>query len=525
MNDRVILVAALVLLAACGSGGSSAPGGVPSAGLPNGASTLPVIPEVTSANGVAALTLTAALDSAGRPAFFWNGSEAAPTIRVHPGDQIQLRYQNNLPETCGLGLESDTNLHFHGLTTSPTQPGDEVITTNAAPGASFNYVVSIDSDQPPGLYWYHPHPHGLTNWELGNGMAGAIVVEGIADEIPSLAGMRERVIVLRDPPNDPSVGASEQAPQFAKVQRLSRLSTLAATRTVSGATSSPSCPEAPETDNTPTINGVRTATIGIQPGERQLWRILNGSGNRHFDIAVPGAQMQLVAQDGVPLADYAGGMTTQTISDIVIPPAGRAEIIVTGPSQPEPLVSNCYDAGPAGDPNPQIVLGQLVNDGGVTQTARVRKPLGLRMKQAYRVAPPPPSAQRTVHFQEDPSGTQFFINGLQYDPSGPAAYTVTTGTTEEWTIENDTDEVHAFHTHQVHFVVEAVNGVPNAAPHWLDTVDIPPQAHGSQGFAVTPSTVKILVDFRDPVIRGTFLFHCHLTEHEDAGMMAKVVAQ
>ncbi len=515
---RAIFYASLVFLAACGGGGVSSSNNSVAAvpPLPTSASSLPIISEVASSNGVASLSLTAALDPAGRPAFFWQGNEVAPTIRLHPGDEIHLHYQNNLPQTCGLGLVSDTNLHFHGLTTAPTQPGDEVIATNAAPGSSFDYVVKINPDQPPGLYWYHAHPHGLTNWEVGNGMAGAIVVEGIADEIPSLAGLRERVIVLRDPPNDPSVAASETAPALAKARRVA---SLAATRSLTD--SSSSCPA--ETNATPSINSVRTATIGIQPGERQLWRIVNASGRRHFDLTIPGTQMQLVAQDGVPLLDYAGAQASQIVNDIVIPPAGRAELVVTGPAQPQPLVSNCYNAGAAGDPNPQIVLGQLVNDGGATQTAHVAKPLGLRMKLAYRVAPPPPAARRLIHFQEDSTGTQFFINNAAYDPSGAPAYTVQAGTTEEWTIENDTDEVHAFHIHQAHFIVESTNGFPNPTPHWLDTVDVPPQGHvNGQSF---PASVTLLIDFRDPVIRGTFLFHCHLTEHEDGGMMAKIAAQ
>lgn len=63
----------------------------------------------------------------------------------------------------------------------------------------------------PDCTWYHPHPHGLTDWQAGNGMAGAIVVEGIAGEVPQAAGLRERVIVLGDPPNDPTCSAKISA--------------------------------------------------------------------------------------------------------------------------------------------------------------------------------------------------------------------------------------------------------------------------------------------------------------------------
>lgn len=523
MRFRRITAGALCCaLAACGGAGArSTPPSTPT--LPTNAVNLVSIPEVDSVNGVASLTLTAQYDSNDRPAFFYSGNEVAPTIRVHPGDTIQLTYVNNLPEFCGLGIVSNSNLHFHGLTTSPNQPGDEVILTNAAPGSSYTYIVVIDPDQPPGMYWYHPHPHGLTNWEIGNGMGGAIVIEGIADEIPSLAGLRERVIVLRDVFDDPSVSVAEGDDEARRQARVAAFRRAQDDDGGGGGQGSSSlC--APETDKTPTINGAPTASIGIQPGERQLWRVLNASGVRHFDLQIPGEQLQLVAQDGVPLVDYtgAGGVQSLMVSDIVIPPAGRAEFVVTGPSAPTPLISKCYNAGPIGDPNPQVTLGQLYNDYGTTSTARVARPMGLRMKQSYRVPPPPPSTTRVVHLQE--TDTAFYINGVTYSTAAPSMFTVKTGTTEQWTVENDTDEVHDFHTHQVHFIVLATNGIPNPTPHWVDTVDVPWQTYTPQG-ATNPSTVTILVDFRDPVIAGTFLFHCHITDHEDGGMMAKITAQ
>jgi FtsP/CotA-like multicopper oxidase with cupredoxin domain len=99
--------------------------------------------------------------------------------------------------------------------------------------------------------------------------------------------------------------------------------------------------------------------------------------------------------------------------------------------------------------------------------------------------------------------------------------TVHSGTVEEWTIENDTDEVHVFHIHQIHFVVEDVNGTANPVPHWVDNIDVPPMGHGVRG-SLHPSTVRVLMDFRDPIIRGTFYYHCHILDHEDNGMMAKI---
>jgi hypothetical protein len=118
---------------------------------------------------------------------------------------------NGLPQFCAVGVETDANVHFHGLHSSPLPPGDNVVTTKAVPGGSTGYVIHINPDQPPGLYWYHAHVHGLSAWEVGNGLSGAIVVEGIANYVPQTAGLRERVIVLRDPPVSSSLAAGEQS--------------------------------------------------------------------------------------------------------------------------------------------------------------------------------------------------------------------------------------------------------------------------------------------------------------------------
>jgi FtsP/CotA-like multicopper oxidase with cupredoxin domain len=472
---------------------------------------LPAIPEVASSGGVATLDLVARLDDAGRPAFFWQGHEVAPTIRVRPGDAIRVRYENDLPQTCGFGMASDSNLHFHGLSVAPSAPGDDVLATTVRPGKSFDYVVRVDLDQPPGLYWYHPHPHGLTNWEIGNGMAGAIVVEGIADAVPEIAGLRERIIVLRDIPRDPSLAAAlapdaKRAPIAANFASRDQDDQYAA-------------PCGVETASQTTINGIPAATLGIRPGERQLWRILNASGHRHFDLEVPGVQMQLVARDGVPLGSYPGARPIEQRRHLVIPPGGRAEFVITGPQRPQMLYSLCYDTGPGGDENPGAILGELDDDGGAGPAGRVAAPIGLAAHQPYRAAPPRPSVARTVRFSED--ARRFYVNGVAYRPAQAPLFTARSGTTEVWTIENASLEVHVFHIHQVHFVLESTNGAPNRDPHWIDIADVPPGSRDRQGH-IRPSRIVVLVDFRDPAVRGTFPFHCHMADHEDNGMMATV---
>ena len=141
-----------------------------------------------------------------------------------------------------------------------------------------------------------------------------------------------------------------------------------------------------------------------------------------------------------------------------------------------------------------------------------------------------PIRQRKLYFSEapvnpsDPTGpTNFFItvDGQTphvFDPAAPPAIITQTGAVEDWTIENRSQENHAFHIHQLHFLVLEQNGVPVNNPVLLDTINVPYW----DGKSSTYPSVKLRLDFRDPEIAGTFVFHCHILEHEDGGMMGKI---
>src|SRR5207245_6383603 len=149
---------------------------------------------VASHDGVLQLTLTAARGATqvgGRRviAQVYNGSYLPPTLRVQPGDVVRLRLVNALDET--------TNLHMHGLAVSPLGASDNVF-LHIAPGRAQDYEIRIPATHAPGLYWYHPHPHGRSDEQVRNGMSGALVVEGLLDPFPELRDVREHVLLLKD---------------------------------------------------------------------------------------------------------------------------------------------------------------------------------------------------------------------------------------------------------------------------------------------------------------------------------------
>src|SRR5437879_1160968 len=159
-------------------------------------------PELRAKNHTLSLTLHAAIGRDGKNAFYFNGQPNAPTLRVSPGDQLKIAYINDLSSKpqgrCLIGPCLDmTNLHFHGLTVSPDAPQDDDLDMMANPGQTLHYDVQIPKDHPPGLYWYHTHPHGESYQQALDGMSGALVIEGIESYFPALAGLPERVLVVR----------------------------------------------------------------------------------------------------------------------------------------------------------------------------------------------------------------------------------------------------------------------------------------------------------------------------------------
>jgi FtsP/CotA-like multicopper oxidase with cupredoxin domain len=390
-----------------------------------------------------------------------------------------------------------TNLHFHGLHVSPNRPQDDVLTMMAAPGETLHYSVRVPPQQPPGLYWYHTHSHGESYIQDLDGMSGAIVVEGIERYVPEVVNMRERILVLRD-----LVLPSDAA------ERKSVMESVAMQTTQCG-----TAPEKPE--RAFTVNGSLRPQIDIAPGERQFWRIVNASPDRYADLQLDSATLDVVALDGMPLSFHDRSIRKRSMSHVLVPPAGRVEAIVTGPPADShaALRSLCFDTGPDGDSNPAMVLADIVSARPSTPQARPAlggAPVYVTFPSTVLKSAETTEPQFVVNFTEDKQG--FYINGQKFEMDSGPMLTVDVGSLQHWRVTNPTREVHPFHIHQVHFLTYAVDGNAVKDPVWLDTVNVP---YGS--------SVDLVMDFTDPIIRGMSLFHCHLLNHEDKGMMAKIL--
>ena len=496
-------------------------------------------PALFSANGNLTVNFSyqTATDADGRTLFCFMTPDGLenPTLHVHPGDHLVINVTNNTPATppvleinppnCGATelTSSSLSMHFHGTNTSPSCGQDEVVNTLINSGQTFTYNVQFPANEPPGLYWYHPHAHMLVEAALQGGGSGAIVVDGIQDFQPVVAGMRQQILMIRDQnvAGNPTPGGS-----------------------------------IPSWDLT--LNNIPIAypeeipaVIQMLPGERQFWRVSNSSADTIIDLqvlydGVP-QKLQIVSFDGVPAGSQDGTGQGQIVNatDILLPTAGRAEFIVTAPPASVKTASFLtlnINTGPDGDDDPQRTLATIqVSQGAGDATARNDKRVPAAIGPTWprrfaNLASAKVDADRTLYFSEvlsDPSNplspTNFYITEAGatptlFDPNNPPAIVTTQGSVEDWTIQNQAQENHEFHIHQIHFLVLSqnnfeVNGSqpdPSILGQYLDTIQVP-FWDGNPDHPFPSVTVRM--DFRGADI-GDFVYHCHIAGHEDGGMMA-----
>jgi FtsP/CotA-like multicopper oxidase with cupredoxin domain len=532
---------------------------------PSVGATVPEPADLRSQNGVLKLDLTVRNftepDGSTRFCYFDTNGNQSPTLRLNPGDLLILNLKNDLTdsshavpaatnshthasaeknsdpcESSTMSLTS-TNLHFHGLTVPALCHQDDVLKTSIQPGDSpFEYKFRIPENEPPGLYWYHPHIHGFSKPQVLGGASGAMIIEGIERANKRVAGLPERVIIIRDQdlvnPNSPPAKSEPVVPKFL----VDHDGDAANTGTGFGKPAkdlSINFVPVPYPDYPP-------AAIQMKPQQRQFWRVLNASAITYLNLAVlykhAPQKLGIVALDGAPL--NSNGVTGDFISwqdHLGVPPGGRVEFIVTGPPAGVPglLVTRTVDTGVGGenDPNRMIATITASDDAPEPKSKLASSPAPLPAPARPWLGNVAPVRIRKLYFSEkleDPnnpnSATTFYLTveghtPTPFDPSsGIPDIIAKQGEVEDWIIENRSPELHAFHIHQLHFMLVAWDGVPINEPFLRDTINVPFHSAADLQY---PS-VRLRMDFRDPNTIGTFLYHCHLLEHEDGGMMGLI---
>jgi FtsP/CotA-like multicopper oxidase with cupredoxin domain len=408
-----------------------------------------------------------------RFAYTYNGSTPGPTLRVRPGDRLVITLENR--------LDRDTNLHTHGLHVAPAV--DDIFLM-IPPGGSHTYTYDIPADHRSGLFWYHPHVHEHVAEQVAAGLAGTIIVADHLDDIAEIAASHERIWILADPP----IGTSSQI------------------LSVSGMTQM----QGREGDQV-LVNGIHQPHIEAKAGTLERWRVVNASASRYYRLAVDGHPLQIIATDSGRL------IAPVMVDSTLLAPGERVEFLVT------PTHAGAYDVRSLA-----YQRGNAMNMGGgmmggrsnsssstettlatmnVNGTTAAASALPTRLAEPSTLTLPTPSATRTIVLAMGGSGMgmmSFTIDGRTFDP-GRTDITTRVGVVEEWVIRNTSSMDHPFHLHTWPFQIIGTSPVSG----WKDTANVPAN-----------SEIRIRVPFVN--LSGRTVYHCHILDHEDLGMMGVI---
>lgn len=427
---------------------------------------------------------TASLLGTGQPhtaVLAYNKTVPGPALRLRQGEPFRSIVRN--------GLTEGTTVHWHGIRLPNAMDGVPFLTQPPiAPGGSFDYAFT-----PPdaGTFWYHPHEH--TAGEMGRGMAGALIVE--EPEPPGFD--RDLLWVLQDWELEPNGALLPGFDTFMQAAMAGRIG------------------------NVVTINGERRSSVAMRAGERVRLRLVNACLARFIALRFTGHRVVVVALDGQPVTQPfvpAGGR-------VLIAPAQRVDLVLdtTGePGSSHPVFDDFYG-------------GRLTYQ--LTKLAYTTKPrLHRELPAALPVLPPNPVPKPDLH---DPVRHHLTIVGGMMGGMGggmmggmgmmadgkPVSrlaiwgirsrhgandgmapiFTIPLGRTALITLENRTRWWHPMHLHGYSFTVLSRNGAAMRHPHLRDTVVLRPN-----------DTVEFAFAADNP---GEWMFHCHVIEHQETGLM------
>jgi len=416
----------------------------------------------------------AAVSIGGREAtvLAYNGSLPGPSLSLRPGDRLEVALEN--------GLGAMTNLHVHGLHVTPLGSGDNVLLA-IDPGDTFEYAYDLPADHPPGVYWYHPHHHGNTAEQVAAGLYGAIIVED-PEPIPVA---RDRVLIISDLTLD---SAGRVAPASATERMRGREGELVL------------------------VNGQLAPILSARQGERERWRVVNACVSRFLSLRLDGQGLHLLGMDS--------GRNTEPepVDEVRLAPGNRADLLVDAASGTSILRTTPVDRGSM----PGMMGGPAATGADLAVFEVTGDPVD---------APPPVPRQGTPRDLRDEvvtgrreitlamgmgggmgaQGMSFTIDGREFD-ANRVDTSVNLGAVEEWTLVNTSPMNHPFHLHVWPMQVVDYPGTSIDRPIWRDVVDLPAR-----------SRVRVRIPFED--FTGTTVYHCHILDHEDLGMMGVIDAR
>ena len=445
--------------------------------LPEGAPLrdLPRLANRATQPGLFEATLTAApakmrfVNGIDTPILAYNGQSPGPLIEAMEGERVAITYLNRIPA-------EESTIHWHGVPTPASQDGGPM--DAVASGVDRTYAFDLPEGS-AGSYWYHPHPHGKTAAQVYRGLAGAFIVRPKSDPVPAEYG--DTALFFTD-------------------LRLASDGAIAPNTMVDLMNG--------RVGDHVLVNGQKNPVLTVSAGARRRLRLFNATNARFLRLSFGDAPMSLIGTDGGLLE-----APVRDVSDILLAPAERAEVVVAF-DKPGVLTLRtlAYDRGWMGAGRPR--------DAGLTL---------LTIRTLATSAPPVPPLPATLRAIADPGASVvrrrlvfgetmttgaggmemgFLINGAAFDMNRIDIVSKV-GEVELWEIVNPTDMDHPFHVHGVQFqLVETERNGGIVKPPYRALKDTVNVARGE--------TLRLLLRQDRP---GPRMYHCHILEHEDLGMM------
>ena len=398
-------------------------------------------------------------------AWTYEGGIPGPLIKTRIGDRLIVHFKNE--------LDQPTTVHWHGVRVPIEMDGvPEISQPEVKKGESFTYDFVV---RDAGLYWYHPHV--MSAAQVGYGLYGPLLVEDLADGV----NVDDQVtLVLSD------IG-------FDAKGRLEPADSGGSAGMVFGR----------EGDYV-LVNGRRHPVLRARPGAPQRWRIVNTAKSRFFYLDLDGQPFTVIGADG-------GIQERSVTTDILlITPGERVDVIVNPKGKagaPLTLRAMLYNRG-YGSVEYRSVEDVMTIE-FTKETPIVAKPVTVARELPVPSVDgaTPVNVVLTLPPMKD-NKSEFQVNGVPFWKAKP--FVAKLGEKQLWIVKNDSDWDHPFHLHGFFFQVIDEKGQPVRPLALKDTVNIPMK-----------TTVRLLVTFDERP--GEWMFHCHILDHADGGLMGTVL--
>lgn len=503
-------------------------------------------PEVTSKGGSLNTNLvvrytdpnTTTIGGCGVTLRSYNGELVGPTLRVKPGDVLNVLLDNQLPletpnevqaqfdqeaQSAHLAMQpysfNTTNLHTHGLHVSPVGNSDNVLLA-IPPQSKFSYEIKVPATHPSGAFWYHAHVHGSTSIQVGSGMAGALIIDDDPAKIPAAlreANKHEKIFVI-------------QTTLYNRQGKLDDITKLFPSPSL--------CPPNNGTwqcsNRRVTINGQIVPVIKMRPGEVARWRLIDSGFRETISLQLEGHDLHEIALDGIYLGRIDTWLQGQSVE---LEPGYRSDILVQAG---KPGTYRLIDAPTTATKS----LRGVAEDENLLALVKVEgEPMPMKLPTDAEMAPlapfpgvdlsktavgvqqatfklgtdlgmPPAPCQKDPKSPECKQRNYFQINYQAFNTGHVRQLPL--GATEQWTLTTVGDPTdvpnaisplpHVFHIHINPFQFSRVGPDGKNELVWKDTLLVP-----------AGQTLNIYTRYLDYI--GQFVMHCHILDHEDLGMM------